>query len=122
MEQNPEKLAPVIARLRTAVGARGRDPHAFTVRVVPRFVFGADGAPDLEATLAGVPALVKAGASMVELFPSAFCRGPDDFEAFCYAAGRAQRLLRNFTSAAFTACRRLLLHEMTCTGDEHDRP
>jgi probable F420-dependent oxidoreductase len=83
MEQNPEKLAPVIARLRTAVGARARDPKAFTVRVVPRFVFGAGGAPDLEATLAGVPALVKAGASMVELFPGAFCRGPDDFEAFC---------------------------------------
>ena len=53
------------------------------MRVVPRFVFGAGGAPDLEATLAGVPALVAAGANMVELFPGAFCRGPDDFPAFC---------------------------------------
>ena len=42
-----------------------------------------DHTPDLEATLAGVPALVQAGASMVELFPAAFCRGPHDFEAFC---------------------------------------
>jgi len=83
MEQDPAKLAPVIARLRAAVAARGRDPQAFTVRVVPRFVFRADGTPDLEATLAGVPALLEAGASMVELFPGAFCRGPDEFEAFC---------------------------------------
>ena len=83
MEQDPAKLAPVISRLRAAVAARGRDPQAFTVRVVPRFAFAANGTPDLEATLAGVPALVRAGASMVELFPGAFCRGPEDFAAFC---------------------------------------
>ncbi len=83
MEQNPDKLAPLIARIRGAVAARGRDPAAFTVRVVPRFAFGAGGAPDLEATLAGVPALIAAGADMVELFPGTFCRGPADFEAFC---------------------------------------
>jgi probable F420-dependent oxidoreductase len=83
MEQDPAKLAPLIAQLRTAVAARGRDAAAFTVRVVPRFVFRGDGTPDLEATLAAVPDLVRAGASMVELFPGAFCRGPGDFEAFC---------------------------------------
>ena len=83
IEQDPAKLAPAIARIRAAVAARGRDPTKFLVRVVPRFVFGAGGAPDLEATLAGVPALIAAGANMVELFPSAFCRGPDDFPAFC---------------------------------------
>ena len=83
MEQDPAKLAPVIARLHAALSARGRDPQAFTVRVVPRFVFRSDRTPDLEATLAGVPALIKAGATMVELFPGAFCRGPEDFEAFC---------------------------------------
>jgi probable F420-dependent oxidoreductase len=83
MEQNPAKLAPLIARIRAAVAARGRNPAAFQVRVVPRFVFAAGGAPDLEATLAGVPALIEAGANMVELFPAAFCRGPEDFPAFC---------------------------------------
>ncbi|HEY2809266.1 MAG TPA: TIGR03619 family F420-dependent LLM class oxidoreductase [Steroidobacteraceae bacterium] len=83
MEQDPAKLAPVIARIRAAVAARGRDPSRFLVRVVPRFVFGAGGAPDLEATLAGVPALVAAGANMVELFPAVFCRGAQDFPAFC---------------------------------------
>ena len=39
--------------------------------------------PLRRATLAAVPDLVRAGASMVELFPGAFCRGPGDFEAFC---------------------------------------
>ncbi|HUA88501.1 MAG TPA: LLM class F420-dependent oxidoreductase [Steroidobacteraceae bacterium] len=83
MEQDPAKLAPVITKLRTAVAARGRDPRAFTVRVVPRFVFRPDHTPDLEATLAGVPALLRAGADIVELFPGVFCRGPEDFEGFC---------------------------------------
>jgi probable F420-dependent oxidoreductase len=83
MEQDAAKLAPVIARLRAALAARGRDPAAFTVRVVPRFVFRPDKTPDLEATLAGVAALVAAGADMVEVFPGAFCRGPEDFEGFC---------------------------------------
>jgi probable F420-dependent oxidoreductase len=82
MEQNPEKLKPLIEKIRAAVAARGRDPAAFKVRVVPRFQF-ANGAPDLDATLAGVPALLAAGANMVELFPAVFCRGPEDFPAFC---------------------------------------
>ncbi|HTC15590.1 MAG TPA: TIGR03619 family F420-dependent LLM class oxidoreductase [Steroidobacteraceae bacterium] len=83
MEQDPAKLAPVIGRIRAAVAAKGRDPQSFGVRVVPRFVFRHDGTPDLEATLAQVPALVSAGASAVEVFPYVFCRGPGDFEAFC---------------------------------------
>ena len=82
MEQDPAKLAPVIAELRAALEKRGRDPKAFTVRVVPRFVFRSDGTPDLEATLAAVPELVRVGANMVELFPAAFCRGADELDAF----------------------------------------
>ncbi len=83
MEQDPAKLAPVIKRLRQELAARGRDPQAFTVRVVPRFIFRSDRSADLEATLSQVPALVQAGASMIELFPAPFCRGVEDFEAFC---------------------------------------
>jgi probable F420-dependent oxidoreductase len=83
MEQDPHKLAPVISRIRAAVAAQGRDPASFGVRVVPRFVFRNDGTPDLETTLAQVPALVSAGATAVEVFPYVFCRGPGDFEAFC---------------------------------------
>jgi probable F420-dependent oxidoreductase len=83
MEQDPAKLAPVIAQIRAAVAAKGREPQAFGVRVVPRFVFRSDGTPDLEATLAQVPALIAAGATALEVFPYVFCRGPSDFEAFC---------------------------------------
>ena len=83
MEQDAAKLAPVIARIRAAVASAGRDPKAFGVRVVPRFVFRSDGTPDLEATLAQVAALTGAGATAVEVFPYVFCRGPADFEAFC---------------------------------------
>jgi probable F420-dependent oxidoreductase len=82
MEQNPEKLKPLVTRIREAVAARGRDPAAFKVRVVPKFVFNG-GAPDLDATLSSVPALIAAGADMVELFPAVFCRSPADFPAFC---------------------------------------
>jgi hypothetical protein len=51
--------------------------------VVPRFKFRADGLADLDAALAEVPALEAAGATMVELHPSLYCRGPGDFERFC---------------------------------------
>jgi probable F420-dependent oxidoreductase len=83
MEQDPAKLAPLISKIRAAVAAHGRDPQSFGVRVVPRFVFRSDGTPDLEATLAQLPALQRAGATAMEIFPYAFCRGPGDFEAFC---------------------------------------
>lgn len=83
MEQRPEKLTGHIARLRKAFAARGRDPQSLAVRVVLRTVFRADGSPDLEATLSAVPALAQAGVTMVEVLPLVFCRGPQDFEAFC---------------------------------------
>lgn len=83
MEQRPEKLAGHIAKLRQAFAARGRDPGSLQVRVVPKLVCRDDGTPDLEATLAGVPDLVAAGATMIELHPAAFCRGPEDFTGFC---------------------------------------
>lgn len=83
MEQRPEQLAEHIGKLRAAFAARGRDPQSLAVRVVPRPVFRADGSADLEATLAQVPALEAAGATMVELFPALYCRGLEDLAAFC---------------------------------------
>ncbi|HLS82210.1 MAG TPA: LLM class flavin-dependent oxidoreductase, partial [Steroidobacter sp.] len=83
MEKRPEQLAGHIDRLRKAFEARGRDPQSLAVRVVLGAVFGADGAPDLDATLAAVPALAAAGVTMVEVLPLIFCRGPQDFDAFC---------------------------------------
>lgn len=92
MEQRPEQLALHIGKLREAFVARGRDPQHLSVRVVLRAVFRSDGTPDLDATLAAVPALARAGVTMIEVLPLAFCRGPRDLESFCRsiaAAGRA---------------------------------
>ncbi|MBV6417580.1 MAG: F420-dependent glucose-6-phosphate dehydrogenase [Steroidobacteraceae bacterium] len=83
MEQRPERLAVHVDKLRAAFAARGRDPRSLAVRVVLRAVFRADGSPDLDATLAAVPALAAAGVTMVEVLPLVFCRGPQDFDAFC---------------------------------------
>jgi alkanesulfonate monooxygenase SsuD/methylene tetrahydromethanopterin reductase-like flavin-dependent oxidoreductase (luciferase family) len=52
------------------------------LRAVPKYVFGSDHSPDLEATLAQLPALLDAGVTVIELHPRAFCSGPDEFEAF----------------------------------------
>jgi alkanesulfonate monooxygenase SsuD/methylene tetrahydromethanopterin reductase-like flavin-dependent oxidoreductase (luciferase family) len=83
MEQRPEQLAVHVAAIRKAYVARGRDPAELAVRVVPRMVFGADGLAEFQAAIDAIPALVAAGATTVELFPAMYCRGPQDFDAFC---------------------------------------
>lgn len=91
MEQRPEPLANHIGKLRRAFIARGRDPADLAVRVVLRAVFRGDGTPDLDATLAAVPALVEAGVTMVELLPLVYCRGPEDLEPFCRRVAALKR-------------------------------
>lgn len=83
MEQRPEHLEAPISRLRAAFAAHGRDPQSLAVRVVLRPVFRSDGTPDLEATLAAVPALARVGVTMIEVLPLLFCRGPGELDAFC---------------------------------------
>jgi probable F420-dependent oxidoreductase len=83
MEQRPEELAKHFASLRKAVAARGRDPAAVGMRAVPKMVFGANGLADFAEAIAAVPALAKAGATTIELFPAAYCRGPAEFDEFC---------------------------------------
>lgn len=81
MEQRPEKLGPVIDRLRAAFKTRGRDEKSLVVRTVPKPVFKND-APDFEATAEGVPALLKVGVNKLEYHPFIWCRGAQDFEGF----------------------------------------
>jgi len=83
MEQRPEELAKHIAAMRAAFVKRKRDPAELALRVVPRMVFGANGLADFATAAAGVPALLKAGATMLEFLPSMYCRGPEEFDAFC---------------------------------------
>ena len=91
MERRPEQLALHIAALRKAFIAHGRDPNDLAVRVVLPPVPGSDGMPSLDATLAVVPTLARAGVTMFEVSPRVFCRGPLEFEAFCKRVVAAKR-------------------------------
>ena len=92
MESEPEKLAPLIDNLRTAFVTAGRDPNKIDVRVVAPYVFRPDYTCDLDATLAKIPALVKAGATIIEFHPLYLCAGPDDFDRFADAILAAKSL------------------------------
>ena len=52
------------------------------MRVVAPYVFRADYTCDLDATLAKIPALVEAGATVIEFHPLYLCAGPDDLDRF----------------------------------------
>jgi probable F420-dependent oxidoreductase len=82
MERDPQKLADPIARIKAGFAAAGRDPGALQVRATYQVVRGADGAPDLEATLAATGAYAQIGVTMMRVEPGLFCRGRDDFEPF----------------------------------------
>jgi probable F420-dependent oxidoreductase len=81
--QDPVQIKAGVAALRQAFRSRGRDPAELQVRAVPKATFGANGAADLEAAFAEVPALLDAGATTIELHAYMYCRGPDDFPGFC---------------------------------------
>jgi probable F420-dependent oxidoreductase len=82
MEQNPDKLAGHIAKLRAAFAAAGRDPSEAGVRSVPRAVMGSDGKPNLDATLASIPQYEHAGVNVIEMQPRLWCDGPGDLDQF----------------------------------------
>lgn len=92
MDQNLDTLAPNIAKLKEAVARAGRPRDAVGIRIVPRMRKGADGTLDLEATLAQIPDYVKAGATEVEVHPSAFCRSAADLKPFFRTLAQAKRL------------------------------
>lgn len=75
-------IAEGVAALREAFAAHGRDPGTLEVCVGPRMRFDADRKPDLAATLAGAREYVEAGATVLQFFPSALCRGPEDLPYF----------------------------------------
>jgi probable F420-dependent oxidoreductase len=82
MESDPVLLAPAIARLRELTRAQGRDPDALAIRTTIRTLRDSARRPDLDATLAQVPAYAAAGVTMLRFAPSAFCSGPQEFERF----------------------------------------
>ena len=81
MEQDPDKLAEPIAAIRAAFEANGRDPATLQVRAGLR-VLESGGKPDVEASLAQIPALVAAGVTHVEVRPARMLAAHDEYEPF----------------------------------------
>ena len=87
METGPEELQQGIERISAALREAGRDPAGLGVRAHLPIAL-ADGRPDLDATLAGLPALAEAGATLASLPLAAFVRAPAGARAFLEAAAR----------------------------------
>ncbi len=73
----PEELAAGLATLAPALDAAGRSVTELIVPVPLAVVRDQDGRPDLDATLAGAPALFELGATVANLPLQAFCRDLD---------------------------------------------
>ncbi len=84
-----DELAAGAERIRAAFAAAGRDPDELQVRANARPVTDADGRPDLEATLEGLPELARAGASSVSFPLGYFARGFDDVAPLLERLGKA---------------------------------
>jgi len=89
MDSRPEALREGLARLRPALEAAGRTAAGFGVRANAPVVRGGDGWPDLEAALAGLPALAEAGATDASFALAAFCRSRADVAPFLERLARA---------------------------------
>jgi probable F420-dependent oxidoreductase len=76
----PRLIRDGLAVLHRAMAARGRDPASLQVRAALMPHRREDGAVDLDATFAAAPALVAAGATVIEAVPAFLCRHPDEIE------------------------------------------
>jgi probable F420-dependent oxidoreductase len=82
MDSRPESIRAGLAQIRAAFEAAGRDFAGFGARAHAPFVLGADKRPDLDASLAGLPALAEAGATAASFALGAFCSAPADVRPF----------------------------------------
>jgi probable F420-dependent oxidoreductase len=82
MDSRPESIRAGLAELRAAFAAAGRDFAGFGARAHAPIVLGADKRPDLDASLAGLPALAEAGATAASFALGAFCTAPADVRPF----------------------------------------
>lgn len=80
--EEPDRVAEGLAKIRAAMARRGREVDDFPVRLVLSPVFE-NGMPNLEATLARIPAFRDAGVTMFEIAAIAFVYRAEDFGAFC---------------------------------------
>jgi len=79
IEADLQKLAEPIRKLKAARKARGRDPEDVEIRITLLPVEGANGQPDLDASLARLPEYAAAGVTTINFMPSFFTNDPQDF-------------------------------------------
>ena len=83
-----------IQRIHESFRAAGRDPAELQVRAGLDPVFDADRALDLEASLAGLPALAERGVTLASVGLEGFVRRAEDVRGFIERVGEATRELR----------------------------
>jgi probable F420-dependent oxidoreductase len=88
MEPDPAVLAAQIRDLRARLAALGRDPASVKILGRPW-----PEEPDLDATLAQVPAFVEAGADTIVFSPFRFCREGVDYATVVERIGAAKEQL-----------------------------
>jgi probable F420-dependent oxidoreductase len=81
IESDPDAIARGVTVLRRACEAAGRDPATLGVRANAPVCRGADGRPDLAATLASLPRLSVAGVTIAAFALPAFARSRDELPA-----------------------------------------
>ena len=89
MEGSPEAIRSGVARLREAFARAGRSYDGFGVRAHAPLVLGADRRPDLERSLAGLPALAEAGATAACFALGAFAASRAEVRPFLERLARA---------------------------------
>ncbi len=82
MDSRPEAIRDGLARLREALARAGRSGADFGVRAHAPVVFGADRRPDLERSLAGLPALAEAGATAASFALGVFAASRGEVRPF----------------------------------------
>lgn len=89
---DPARLGEDVARLHEALRAAGRDPAEVGVRAHAPTVTDAKGRPDLDATLARLPELARAGVTVAAFALARFVRSRDEIPGFFarLAAGRVR--------------------------------
>jgi probable F420-dependent oxidoreductase len=89
MSSEPDELGTGIAALREAFAAAGRPFEGFGVRAHAPLAFGANRRLDLDATLAGLPALADAGATSVSFALGACVGSVKEIPAFFERVAKA---------------------------------
>jgi probable F420-dependent oxidoreductase len=89
MDGSPEVVRSGVARLRAAFETAGRSFAGFGVRAHAPILLGESRRPDLERTLAGLPALAEAGATAVSFALGAFAASPGEVRPFLERLARA---------------------------------